>query len=117
ILEQSEPERFSEMQSEFSETKLGSSDWETFRMRFYGDAKQLITSTKKSVETQLKKLINGDPTQPVDKAKAALRDWPLTDLRAERDKVKKEVGVDLAVQKRYDTMKRSITTSQAPLND
>jgi seryl-tRNA synthetase len=73
ILEQSEPERFSEMQSEFSETKLGPSDWEMFRMRFYGDVKQLITSTKKAVETELQKLINGDPKRPVDKAKALCR--------------------------------------------
>ena len=59
ILEQSEPDRFSEMQSEFCETKLGTSDWETFRMKFFGDVKRLITSTKKAVETELQKLING----------------------------------------------------------
>jgi energy-coupling factor transporter ATP-binding protein EcfA2 len=115
ILEQGEPTRFSEMQSDFSETKLEPSDWEVFRMQFYGDAKRLITSAKKTTSNETQTLLNGDPKRPVDKAKTPISEWPLIFLRGERDKIKREVAIDAAVQKRYDTLKRSITTDQALL--
>ncbi len=115
ILEQEEPSRFSEMQSDFSETKLGASDWETFRMQFYGDVKQLITTAKKTTSNETQLLLNGDPKRPVDKTKSPIGEWPLALLRGERDKIKKEVAIDSAVQKRYDLLKRSITTDQSLL--
>ena len=52
---------------------------------------------------------------PVDISKAALTEWPLTTLQAERDRVKKEVGINAARKQRYDTLQRSISTNQATL--
>jgi energy-coupling factor transporter ATP-binding protein EcfA2 len=115
IIDQAEPTRFSEMQTEFGETKLDPTDWESFRMKFYGEVKNLIASVKKQIANEVEILLNGDPRQPVDTAKAPLTEWPLSALRAERDKVKKEVAIDANVQKRYDALKRSIATDEAKL--
>ena len=115
IMNQDEPTRFSEMQTEFDETKLEPADWESFRMKFYGEVKELIAAAKWKIKSDVAVLMNGDPMQPVDIAKTALADWPLSALRSERDKLKKEVAVDASTQKRYDALKRSITTDEAKL--
>jgi energy-coupling factor transporter ATP-binding protein EcfA2 len=115
VIEQAEPTRFSDMQAEFGETKLDPADWESFRMNFYGEVKKLIESGKKQIRSNIELLLNGDSKQPVDVAKAPLTEWPLAAVRAERDKVKTEVAVDASVQKRYDALKRSITTDEAKL--
>ena len=84
-------------------------------MQFYGDVKQLITTAKKTTSNETQLLLNGDPKRPVDKTKSPIGEWPLASLRGERDKIKKEVAIDSAVQKRYDLLKRSITTDQSLL--
>jgi hypothetical protein len=115
VLDQSEPSRFSDMQAEFGETKLNQSDWEAFRMKFYGEVKELILLAKKKIKIEAGVLMNGDPERAIDLTKAPLTEWPLDALRTERDKVKKEVAVDVTVQRRYDTLKRSIKTDETVL--
>jgi len=114
-LEQDEPARFSDMQAEFGETKFDPTAWESFRMKFYGEVKELIASGKKQIRSEVRILLDGDPQNPIDIAKTQLTEWPLTALRTERDKVKKEVAIVVAVQKRYDALKRSIATDEAKL--
>jgi RecF/RecN/SMC N terminal domain len=115
ILDQDEPNRFSEMQTEFAEAKFDPGDWESFRMRFYGEVNKLIASAKKQITNQVDVFLNGDSKNPIDTEKAALTQWPLSALSAERDRVKKEVAINISVQKRYDILKRSIETDEAKL--
>ena len=115
VRDQSEPERWSEMRDRFSAAGLADNEWENFRLKFSGDVAAVITSAKKVAARDSTMLLSGDPAKPVDTSKTPLAEWPLMILRAERDKVKKEVGVDVARQKRYDTLQRSIATSQAAL--
>jgi hypothetical protein len=115
VLEQEEPARFSDMQTDFAETRFSPADWESFRMKFYGEVREFVAAVKRQVKTEVTLILSGDAAKAVDKATAELREWSLVDLRAERDKVKKEVAVDITTQKRYDALKRSIETDETKL--
>jgi energy-coupling factor transporter ATP-binding protein EcfA2 len=116
ITDQTEPERLSAMKEQFIEAGLNDPQWEAFRLKFSGDVAATIAATKKLADKELSKVINGDTANPIDSSKAVLTDWPLTTLQAERDTVKKEVGIDAAKQQRYETLQKSLTTNHATLN-
>jgi energy-coupling factor transporter ATP-binding protein EcfA2 len=114
IIEQSEPQRLSQMIEQFSEAGL-KADWQAFGMHFNGDVRTIIASAKKVAEKEAATLLNGDPNNQMDLSKTLLKDWPLASLRLERTKVKTEVGIDLAQTRRYEALQKSITTSQGNL--
>jgi hypothetical protein len=110
-----EPRRFNEMTERFAESELSSAEWEAFRQKFSGDVVGIIAKAKEGVTKESRRLLGGDPQKPVDLLTAPLGDWPVVALRAERDKMKKEVGVDAERQKKYDVLKRAISTNETAL--
>jgi len=116
ITDQTEPERLNAMKEQFVEVGLTDTQWEVFRLKFSGDVSGTIETVKKLADKELSNVMNGDPVKPVDTSKAPFTDWALTTLQVERDKVKKEVGIDAAKQQRYETLQKSLTTNQATLN-
>lgn len=115
VRDQAEPQRFSEMKERFADSELNVTDWEAFRQKFIGDVAGIVGAAKKTAEKAIKHILEGDPQKPVDPATALLRDWSLTALREERDKVKKDVGVDAERQKKYETIKKAIGANETAL--
>lgn len=107
-----EPARFEEMKRRFAESELDPKAWEAFKQRFSGDVAAIIEDAKQKAQKESGLVLEGDPLKPVDLQTAPLADWSLTALRTNRDRVKKEVGVDAERQKKYDGLKRAITASE-----
>ena len=112
---QTEPERFADMQERFADTALTPAEWENFRLRFFGPVETVVANAKTQVANQIKVIEDGDPENPVDRATAPFSDWPLAHLRTERDKLKKEVGIDATLQKQYNTLKKAIDDNDTAL--
>jgi len=115
IVQQQEPQRFSDMIGRFSEAGFKETEWEEFSMIFKGDVKAMIASAKRAVAKESATLLNGDPDNPIDVAKAPPLNWPLVSIKAERSRVKAAVGIDLEKKKRYEALQASITTNQGNL--
>jgi hypothetical protein len=115
VRDQLEPERFTDMKERFAECSLSATEWEAFRQKFSGDVAGIGAASKQAATKESELLQEGDPLKPVDLAKAPVGDGSLNALRAERDKVKKEVGVDAERQKKYDLLKRAIGTNETAL--
>jgi ABC-type lipoprotein export system ATPase subunit len=115
VRDQLEPARFADMQERFADSMLSVVQWEAFRQKFSGDVPGIVTAAKQAAAKETKRLQQGDLQNPIDQSTAPLKEWPLIALRAERDKVKKEVGVDAERQTKYDVLKRAITANEAAL--
>jgi hypothetical protein len=58
-------------------------------------------------QRQIKLLEEGDSAKPFDE-KSPLSSWPLTRLKTELEKVRKELGVTADRQRKYDVLKRKV---------
>lgn len=105
---QSEPARFAEWQERFADAALTDEEWAAFRQKFVGDVAKVVTDAKAEAAAVRKKLQEGDLKNPIDLKTAPLATWSLNALKAERDLVKKEVGIDADLQKKYNSLKKAI---------
>lgn len=64
---------------------------------------------------QINVLTDGDPLAPIDKGKAALVAWPFTELKAAKETINKEVGIDSQKQKKYTDLLRAVEQKEAAL--
>lgn len=112
---QAEPERFAAMQERFVDSGLSEDEWKAFRQEFVGDVDFVVATAKTGATKAIKLLEDGDPAKPVDTQTTPLTDWPLASLRAERDRVKKEVGLDAELQKKYNQLKKAIDDGNTAL--
>lgn len=110
-----EPTRFADMRKRFASAELSDADWSAFSMIFTGDVDAVLYHAKYVADKSIAALIEGDPTSPVDTTKTPLTEWPLKHLRAERDIVKKEVGIDAEKQKKCEGLQRAITQQETSL--
>lgn len=115
VRDHAEPERFGEMQDRYADGGLTVEQWEAFRQKFAGDPAAIVAAAKSAATKEAKLVMEGDPERPADLATAPFAQWPLTALRGERDKLKKEVGVDADRQRKYDTLKKTIGTNETSL--
>ena len=102
-----EPERLMRLREEFKDAGLSDDQWSQFRETFIGDVDAVLKEVKKQADRAIGAATSGDPAESSDPTRA-LREWPLTRLRADRDKVKQEVGIDAAKQQKYDLLQRAI---------
>jgi len=110
-----EPTHFADMRKRFASTELSDTDWSAFRMIFTGDVDAVLCQAKYVAEKSIAASIEGDPASPIDTTKAPLTEWPLKHLKAERDIVKKEVGIDAEKRKKYESLQRAITQQETSL--
>lgn len=110
-----EPTRLAEMCQRFAGAELSDTDWSSFGMTFMGDVEAVLDRAKRVADTAIAVASEGDPASPVDMTKAPLAEWSLKRLKAERDAVKKEVGIDAQQQKKYDELQRAITKQETSL--
>jgi hypothetical protein len=115
IRDQDTPQRLADMRERFAESGLTEDDWQKFRLMFSGDVVTIIANAKRRVVKEITTIQSGDPAKPVDVTKAPLSKWSLTTLKASRDSIRKEVGIDEAQQKKYDALKKAITTNESTL--
>ena len=110
-----EPHRHAEMQRTFANARLTKEDWSAFRMAFTGDVDGIVARELKTVDRSVTLALEGDSAALIDLTKTPLSEWPLKDLRAARDQIKKEVGLDALHQKRYDEVQQGINKQEASI--
>ena len=110
-----EPTRLAEMRQRFASAGLSEADWGAFGMTYIGDVNAVLNRAKHKADMAISVASEGDPSSPLDKNKVPLTEWPLTHLKADRDAVKKEVGIDAQHQKKYDELQRAIVKQETSL--
>jgi energy-coupling factor transporter ATP-binding protein EcfA2 len=115
FVEQDSDSRLAELRERYSEAELTDKEWENFKLRFSGDVSAVVANSKRVLEKKISINQNGDPENPVDLKKTPLAEWPLVDLKTARDAIKKEVGIDELQHKKYEALKRTITTNDSTL--
>lgn len=109
-----EPNRFAELKERNADAELAEIEWRNFRQVFAGNVKETVAAAKTRAAAEIKVITEGEPAKPVA-ATAPLLNWPLTALKLERDKVKKEVGLDAELQKKYNQLKKAIDDNDTAL--
>jgi ABC-type lipoprotein export system ATPase subunit len=104
-----EPSRLQDLKSRFLGAGLTEEEWKAFQMVFAGDVNQILRGAILKIDTLIERATSGDPAKPLTTTRVAPESLPLNDLRALRDAVKKEVGIDVDRQKRYEALQRTMT--------
>ncbi|MCI0557220.1 MAG: ATP-binding protein, partial [Nitrososphaera sp.] len=110
-----EPARLTEMRRRFAGAGISDSDWKAFGMTFVGNVDSILNREKGIVDKAIIVSNEGDPSSPFDTNKVPLVHWPLKQLKAERDVLKKEVGIDAQQQKKYDELQGAIAQQETSL--
>ncbi|MBL8236495.1 MAG: AAA family ATPase [Bryobacterales bacterium] len=110
-----EPQRFRELQQRFGTAGLGPSDWQAFALSFSGDVDLILRNKKDAVKQLIAFATNGDPQKPLDRSQTPQKDWPLRALLADRDQLKKEVGIDADRQNKYNNLHKNLGLKETSL--
>ena len=102
-----ETQRLDRLRQEFKDAALTDDNWKQFRMDFVGDVDSVLARAKEGVDLAINVATDGVSNERPNVAQP-LREWPLTHLRTERDKLKLEVGIDAGKQQKYDLLQRAI---------
>jgi energy-coupling factor transporter ATP-binding protein EcfA2 len=103
-----EPERYNKMKNTFKEVQIDEKEWDSFKLNFTGDVEEIINARKILIEEEINVLMNGViELQPVRQGDHS-KERSLKALRESRDRVKKEVGIDIERQKKYDNMQKDL---------
>lgn len=101
-IKQEEPARFSKLQRQYVDAGLTAPQWQALKRIYAGDPGAALDASKAEATAAIGIIENGDPTKPLNLTVAPVADWHLVALRTERDKVKKDVGIDGEQQRKYD---------------
>lgn len=110
-----EPSRFADMRRRYATAGFSSADWAPFEMDFKGNVSTALNNAKRSANEAIRIAIEGDPASPIDLTKILPSEWPLNYMKATRDAVKKEVGIDAQQQKKYDELQGWVGKQEAVL--
>ncbi len=106
------PHQLTELKETFEEAGLTGKQWEAFEMVFKGDVDVVLTERSEAITRQVKALSDGTPGVAIDLAMDQYQSWPQKTVLAERDKVKKEVGIDGQKQLRYNQLQVQLSTDE-----
>lgn len=104
------PTLLAKRKTDFSEAELTNEQWESFELIFKGDVQKVLAEQDEVLARRAKRLIEGTGLEVVDET--PLEQWPLAKLKAARDKVKEEVGMDGQKQLRYNRLQQDITNDE-----
>nr|WP_197493253.1 AAA family ATPase [Woeseia oceani] len=110
-----EPARLADMKNRYSGTELSAEHWASFGMGFEGDVEKVINEATQETDKKIKQAREGDPANPIDRKKTPEGAWPLNALTEERDKLRKDAGIDANKQKKYEALQKAITRQEAAL--
>ena len=105
------PQQLEELKEEYQEAGLNADQWDSFGMVFKGNVDGILKQRKSEIDKRIKDLSDIVPGA-IDIEKDPLAKWPQKLLLAERDNVKKEVGIDSQRQQRYAALQRSLENEQ-----
>ncbi len=94
---------------------LSTDDWNAFAQRFSGDVDAIIARENGSIEGAVANAVSGPKGITINKAEQQVNTWPLELIASDRDAVKKEVGLDTEMLKRYNVLQRQIGEKEAAL--
>ena len=103
------PHQLTDLKKTYEEAGLTGTQWEAFAMVFKGDVDAVLVDRTAAIAKQVKALSDGVPGAVVDLAKDPYKSWPQKTLLTERDKVKKEVGIDGQRQVHYNRLQVQLT--------
>jgi hypothetical protein len=106
------PNHLVELKHTFEEAGLTKEQWAAFEIVFKGNVEATLNQRDETIAIQIKELIDGMPGKVVDLSKDPYKEWPQKSLLAERDKVKKEVGIDGQKQLRYSQLQVQLNNDQ-----
>jgi hypothetical protein len=106
------PHQLTELRETFEEAGLTAKQWEAFEMVFKGSVDAVLTERTAAIAQQVKALSDGTPGVAIDLASDQYHRWPQKAILAERDKVKKEVGIDGQKQLRYNQLQVQLVNDE-----
>lgn len=109
------PQQLADLKRDFRDTGLSDAEWQHFALHFKGDVDTILTQRKSAVANLITEMTEGVPDRALDISKAPLSAWPYNTLAAERDKVKKEVGIDEQKQRRYADLQKALQNDERQL--
>lgn len=115
LLESTEPTRFAAMRQKFAGAQLTTEEWNAFRLQFEGNPSEVIAAAGVRAEQAVRSLQEVNPTEPMAHMTLPYEQWPLNPLKAERDKVKASVGIDVQGQNRYEESQKQIALDELSL--
>jgi energy-coupling factor transporter ATP-binding protein EcfA2 len=107
-----EPARFTEIRRKFAGAGLSNLEWASFEMVFKGDVDVILKAAKVRADLAVNLAEGGDPKAPTDPNKTPLDKWPLKFVMAQRDEMKKKVGIDAQQQKKFNELQRQVAQQQ-----
>lgn len=102
------PNHFAKLRADFPDTGLTAEQWEPFLLGFSGDVDEVLATRRAEIDDILRRMTVGEPGQSIDVATVPPRKWHYSLILDERDRVKKEVGIDTQKQRRYLALQRSL---------
>ena len=106
------PQRLAELKDKYQEAALTDDEWKAFGLVYAGNIDAILAQRKATIAQQIKDITEGVHGKAVDISKAPFSKWPQKTLLAERDRVKKEVGIDTQKQQRYTALQRTLENEE-----
>ena len=105
------PQQLDQLKTSFSEAELKDEQWGAFLLVFKGNVDQVIADQSAAISAKIKILTEGTG-DVIDIASAPIERWPHEILKAELEKVKKEVGLDGQKQLRYAQLQKEMEANE-----
>lgn len=113
--EVSAPAALTVMKERYKVLVLSTTDWNAFAMQFSGDVDAILAREVTRVAADIISAVSGAKGVTVNKIEQPINAWPLELIGKERDAVKKIVGLDSEMLKRYNVLQRQIGEQEAAL--
>ena len=105
------PQQLDQLKTSFTETALTEEQWDVFSLVFKGNVDQVIADRSAAIAAKIKVLTEGTGGV-VDVDSAPIETWPHEILKAERENVRKEVGLDGQKQLRYTQLQKQLEADE-----
>jgi hypothetical protein len=100
-----------ELKDSFEEAGLSEKQWAEFALVFKGNVENVLAERSQAIVKEIKRVSEGSPGA-AELPKEEYLKWPQKNLLAERDKVKKAVGIDGQRQLRYNALQTQLTADE-----
>ncbi|AQZ32753.1 hypothetical protein BHQ29_05325 [Pseudomonas sp. LPH1] len=114
LMDYDEPARWRDMQSDFVGVGLTADEWVAFQLVFAGNVTKILEEKEKIVRSAITTLKEGDEIVR-DRSLDPLSQLPLNDLEKRLAAIRKEVGIDLLQQRKYDEIQSKIRADEVAL--
>lgn len=105
------PQQLEQLKTSFAEAGLKNEQWDLFLRVFKGNVDQVIADQSAAISAQIRILTEGSG-DVIDIVSASIETWPHRILKAEREKAKKEVGLDGQKQLRYSQLQKQLDADE-----